>query len=96
LATKNVQVIDGAVNGTNPVFEVSDDLFIKVFLNGQDTAFLSDFLELEDDYKFWNAFYLKKVDKKILRGIHGTLHLTGSNAEPGYFPNRKETDVKAR
>jgi hypothetical protein len=95
LATKKVQVIDGAVNGTNPVFEVSDELFVKIFPNGQDTAFLSDFTEIEDDLEFWNAFYRKKVEKKMLNGIHGTLHSTGSNAEPEYFPTRKESDVNA-
>ncbi|RCW40343.1 hypothetical protein [Paenibacillus prosopidis] len=93
---KSVQVIDGGVNGTNPVFEVSEQQFVRIFPDGQDIAFLSDFPELEDDIEFWNNFYHKKIDKKNVNGIHGTLHTRGSFVEPEYFPSRRESDVKTK
>ncbi|WP_352420582.1 hypothetical protein [Proteiniborus sp.] len=37
--------------------------------------------------------YSNKVNKKEIKGIHGTLHLQGSNCDSKYFPDRKEEKV---
>jgi hypothetical protein len=91
---KNVQIIDGAINSTFDIFEVSLNQFKVVFPDNKDVAFLDDFPHLDNQTEFWKEFYKSKVDKEKVRGIHGTLHLTGSEVEKDEFPNRKETDVR--
>ncbi len=95
---KNFQVIDGALNSTFEVFQVSDNLFEVMFPNGTDVAFIADvekrFKEQGADESIWNQVYRRRVDKKKLKGIHGTLHLIGSPCYKDFFPTRKEADVK--
>ncbi|QIZ08592.1 hypothetical protein HFZ78_19295 [Priestia megaterium] len=87
---KNVQVIDGAINSTFEVYEVDIELFDILFPNGNDIAFVSDFPNLEDS-DFYERFYSKMVNKKKVKGIHGTPHLDDIAKES--FPNRRETDA---
>jgi len=91
---KNVQVIDGAINSIFKIFEISEEQFNILFPKGSDIAFLEDFPELEDDLKFWKEFYKNRINKNNVIGIHGTLHLTGSDIDKLEFPNRKESDLK--
>ena len=91
---KHIQVIDGAVNSTFDVFEVPDGIFRRIFSDGTDVAFLAEVeqrLGVADDRNFWQAVYGLKVDKKSLLGIHGTLHLTGSQCHPDFFPKHRES-----
>lgn len=69
-----------------------EQVFIKLFPNGADVAFASDF-DIED-VELWNTVYSKQVDKKSICGIHGILHVTGSPVKKEYFPNRREADVR--
>jgi hypothetical protein len=64
-----------------------------LFPNGQDMAFVSDFPDIGYDNNCWDKFYAKKVNKKKIQGIHGTLDLTDSDVEKEYFPNRRESDT---
>lgn len=89
----NVQVIDGASNSIFEIYNISEEQFNIFFSNGADVAFTSDFPHLDDDEDFWSLFYSRRVDKKKVKGIHGTLHLEGNDAEKECFPNRKETDT---
>lgn len=92
---KNIQIIDGARNSVLEIYAIDDEIFDKIFGNGKDIVFLSDLKEYLDYDKpeiqaFWLKVYFKRVDKKTVNGIHGTLHLDGSNCEKRYFPARKE------
>ncbi|GGI11711.1 hypothetical protein [Gottfriedia solisilvae] len=90
---KNVQVIDSAVNSIFKIFEVSSEQFNILFPNHSEIAFLEDYPELIDDISFWSEFYKNRLDKIDVVGIHGTLHLTGSDIDKSEFPNRRELDV---
>ena len=92
---KNIQIIDGARNSVFEIYEVEDSVFEKIFPNRIDIAFIDDLAELTDyskeaNERFWIKFYSKKKDKKVINGIHGTLHLLGSNCDASFFPDRKE------
>jgi hypothetical protein len=95
---KNVQIIDGAVNSVFEIYEVDDYTFDEIFVDDQDTVFLSDihkysdFTE-EESVLFWKKVYSCRKDKKEINGIHGTLHLDGSNCKKEYFPEGKESLV---
>ena len=92
---KNIQIIDGATNSVFEIYEVDDITFGKIFSNEKDVVFLSDLLQYLDYDKpeneaFWQKVYSCRKDKKTVNGIHGTLHLEGSNGKKKFFPDGKE------
>ncbi|SHL04188.1 hypothetical protein [Desulforamulus aeronauticus] len=92
---KNIQIIDGARNSVFEIYAIDDETFGKIFGNEMDVVFLSDLTEYLDYDKpeiqaFWLKVYSKKMDKRNVNGIHGTLHLDSSYCEKSYFPERKE------
>lgn len=92
---KNIQVIDGAINSTFDIFEIEDEKFDILFPGEKDVSFLEDYPQrLLNNNHFWDTIYCRKVDKKSVNGIHGTLHLTGSDIDKNEFPNRKESDIR--
>jgi hypothetical protein len=91
---KNIQIVDGAINSTFDIFEIDDEKFDILFPNNTDISFLDDYPHLSNDKHFWSSVYSRRVNKKKVNGIHGTLHLTGSDIDKNEFPNRKETDVR--
>ncbi len=97
---KNVQVIDGALNSTFEIYQVSDEVFRIMFPDDSDIAFLDEveerFKQIGYDDRIWDTVYKDRVDKKQVAGIHGTLHLTGSYGSKSSFPNRKESGVVKR
>lgn len=93
---KNIQVIDGAINSTFDIFEIDDEKFSVLFPNNTDLSFLEDYPDLMNDRYFWSLIFSRKVDKKEVTGIHGTLHLTGSDTDKDEFPNRKESDINLK
>ncbi len=42
LKMKNIQIIEGSKNSVFEIYEVSNNIFAKVFPNGTDVAFLED------------------------------------------------------
>lgn len=94
---KNIQVIDGALNSTFPIYEISTDVFDIMFPDNADVVFLDEVEDRFDvlgiDDNIWNQVYRHQVDKKTVVGIHGTLHLTGSPVSKVYFPTYRETEV---
>jgi hypothetical protein len=94
---KHIQIIDGAVNSIFEIYEVSDELFQLIFPGDSDIAFSNDveyaFQKMDGD-QLWALVYESRVDKKDVLGIHGTLHLTGSNCKKEFYPTRKETEVR--
>jgi hypothetical protein len=41
--TKNIQVIDGAINCHYPIYSIEEEYFNLIFPNGQDIEFIDDF-----------------------------------------------------
>ena len=93
---KNIQVIDGAVNSIFEIYRVPNALFDLMFPEGTDIAFIDDVenaFGMANKENLWDQVYRNRVDKKRVRGIHGTLHLTGSAVSKKYFQTRKEAEV---
>src|SRR5215210_6527651 len=92
-SVKNIQVIDGALNSVFEIYAVSDEVHARLFPDGTDIAFAEEFPESDP---IWTEFYRNRVDKKSVRGIDGTLHLTRKADVSPFFPTRKETEVRSR
>ena len=94
LNVKNVQIIDGAVNSVFEIYEIDDFSFEEIFTNDRDVVFMSDITKYldcnEESVSFWQKLYSNRKDKKSINGIHGTLHLEGSNCQKIYFLKGKE------
>ena len=98
---KNVQVVTSAANCPVLVFRVSDEDYGLLFPDGRDLAFEDEAQERistggvnfgELVRRIWSA----PVDKKTLRGIHGTYYERDACVEPSYFPNFRESDFHDR
>ena len=95
---KNIQIIDGAANSVFEIYEVDDFTFNEIFANDRDVVFITDIHKYLDFTKeevrvFWQKVYSCRMDKKKINGIHGTLHLEGSNCKRDYFLDGKESLV---
>ncbi len=94
---KNIQVIDVATNSTYDVYRIPDKIFVVIFPNDTDIAFVSEVEKrLRDaglDDTVWSTIFGTRIDKKRVYGIHGTLHLAGSAVSKWNFPTRKESDA---
>jgi hypothetical protein len=93
---KNVQIIDGAVNCTYPVFQFTDEQFSLIFpVVGQDLAFaeeLSEKLSQADLSRAFDGAWDRPVDKQHLQGLHGTIFY-GFGDRKHHFPlTRRECD----
>ena len=94
---KNIQVVDGSQNSVFEIYAVSDKLFSLVFPKGTDVAFEKDLLKKfpKQDHRF-KALYKRRLDKKSIRGIHGTLCLALSESDSKFFPTRREAEAICR
>lgn len=94
---KNIQIIDGAQNSVFEIYAIPDKLFSLIFPKGTDVAFEKDLLKKfpQQDRRF-KTLYKRRLDKKSIRGIHGTLCLALSASDPKYFPTRREAEVICR
>jgi hypothetical protein len=95
---RNVQIYDGATNATFGVVGVPARLFEVLFPGGADVAFLSLVpARLRGNgaraAAFWSEFYSFDLDKRLIVGIHGTLHYDSDRVRPEFFPRRREADV---
>jgi hypothetical protein len=87
---KNIQVIDGAMNSIFEIYAIRNDLFARLFPNGADIAFTR---ELPENLPGIEKLYARRVPKRKVKGIHGTLHLELSDGDPKFFPMRREINV---
>lgn len=93
---KNVQVVDGGANSLFEIYAVPDEIFNLMFPNGSDVAFLEDVDRVfaqHGNQSLWQDVYATRLEKRSVRGVHGTLHLTGSPCDPHFFPTRREKEV---
>jgi hypothetical protein len=72
---KNIEIVDGALNNRFEIYEVVDEVFDRLFKNGEDKIYLDDVDEdLQEDGQFWDQVYVKEVDRHEVQGIHWILH----------------------
>lgn len=93
--TKNVQVIDGAMNCAYDVFPASEADFAVLFPDGQDVEFIEDFWRRVGAKKageIIGRLYEKRADKKKIHGIHGTLFYQ-LEFKKQFYPTKREADL---
>jgi hypothetical protein len=94
---KNVQIIDGADNCTYDIYAVTDDEFVAIFPNGADVEFVEDFVSRVGEKRaaeISDAMWTRRVDKKQVVGIHGTLFYE-LRRKAAYYPTKKESEAIA-
>lgn len=95
--TKNVQVIDGAMNCAYDVFPASEADFAVLFPNGQDIEFIEDFgkrVGVKRARDIVRRLYAKRANKKAVHGIHGTLFYQ-LEFKKQFYPTKREADLDA-
>lgn len=93
--TKNIQVIDGALNCTYDIFAATERDFAAIFPRGRDIEFIEDFgkrVKAKRGNAILQRLWEARVDKKRVRGIHGTLFYQLSFKKK-YYPTKKESEM---
>lgn len=93
--TKNIQVIDGALNCTYDIWSTSDRDFALIFPDGRDIEFsddLSNRLGTRRAIAVLRRLWANPIDKKAVVGIHGTLFYRQSYKKD-YYPTRKSDEM---
>lgn len=94
---KNVQVIDGAVNCTYPIYAFTDDEFLLVFpASGQDIEFIDDAIARFKSKGLVNVLknvWSRPIKKANAVGIHGTLYYELEEKKE-FYPTKSEKDVE--
>jgi hypothetical protein len=95
---KNIQVIDGAENCAYDIFAAEDDEFQIIFpSDGQDVEFVEDaYARLGEKAaaRIFGALWDRRVDKKTVKGLHGTL-FCGLLHKRRYYPTKREAEAIA-
>lgn len=94
---KHIQVIDGADNCTYDIYAATDEEFNSIFPAGTDIEFIEDFVsrvgeDAADD--LLKCIWKRRVNKKEVQGIHGTLFYDLS-FKKRYYPTKKESEMRA-
>ena len=94
---KNVQVIDGANNSTYSIYQFSEQQFSLVFPGkGQDIEFIEDVVKRLGDKAvatlLKSAWKRGAVNKKKVKGIHGTLFY-GLDFKRKYYPSKIDAEM---
>lgn len=94
--TKNVQIIDGAMNCTYSIYAFTDEQFALLFPGeGQDVEFIEDTwgrLSPEQRERAFSGAWARPVRKPDAQGIHGTLFYQ-LDYKKKYYPSKREGDV---
>ena len=94
---KNIQVIDGADNCAYDVFAAEENEFRAIFpAQGQDIEFVEDVVKrLGDDEaaKILGGVWGRRIDKKAIAGIHGTLFCDLEKKRQVYPAKREDEAV---
>src|SRR5262249_53553929 len=95
-STKNVQIIDGAMNCTYHIYAFTDEEFALIFPEeGQDIEFIEDVWKRLSKKQWKRAFsgaWTRPVRKPDAQGIHGTLFYQ-LDYKKKYYPSKRESDV---
>jgi hypothetical protein len=92
---KNIQVIDGADNCAYDIFSMSDASFRLMFPDGRDIEFIDDFIERVGQKKagsILNSVWKRRMDKKSVVGIHGTLFYELDHKKR-FYPTKKSAEL---
>jgi len=93
---RNVQIIDGASNCTYSIFQFSDRQFAAIFpAKGQDIEFIDDAVRRIGDQnlgRLLKSAWKRPVDKKKVRGIHGTLFYELASKKK-YYPTKIDAEM---
>jgi hypothetical protein len=93
---KNVQVIDGANNCTYSIYQFSDRQFAAIFpAKGQDIEFIEDAVRRlggQQVGKLLKSAWKRVLDKKKVRGIHGTLFYE-LKFKKKYYPTKIDAEM---
>ena len=96
---KNIQVIDGAINASYSIFAATDEEFAAIFhRKGQDIEFSEDFFrraKAEKATAIMNRIWERRVDKKEVVGIHGTLFY-GLPEKKKFYERKREPVIDWR
>lgn len=72
---KNIEIVDGALNSRFEIYTVEDQIFERLFPNGEGEIYLEDLDErLQCDAAFWDLVYAHEADRRTVQGIHGIMH----------------------
>jgi hypothetical protein len=91
---RNIQVIDGALNATYDVFQATDEEFAAIFIGSSDVEFIDDFIARvgeEEAQRTLEPIWSRRIDKKAVQGIHGTLFFE-LDFKKKYYPNKRDSD----
>ena len=96
---KNIQVIDGAINASYSIFAATEDEFSAIFpRKGQDIGFSEDFFRRarsETATAIMTRIWKRRVDKKTVTGIHGTLFY-GLTEKKKFYERKREPVIDWR
>ncbi len=94
---KNVQIIDGAINCTYPIYAFTGDEFSSIFpAFGQDIEFIDDARDRIGSDKLGKVLkevWKRPVKKSDVIGIQGTLFYELEEKKK-YYPSKSEKDVE--
>ncbi len=95
---KNIQVIDGALNCGYEIFSTTVKDFFLIFPDpGQDIEFSDQFFARvgnEVAERVTTQLWKSRMDKKAIKGIHGTLFY-GLEKKKQFYPTRRESEMVA-
>jgi hypothetical protein len=95
---KNIQVFDGALNAVYDIFAVTDAEFRLIFPAGTDVAFIDDVLRTNKGRKkplaaAFNRIWKRRIPKRDVVGIHGTLFYELAHKKVYYASRRDEEAI---
>jgi len=93
--TKNVQVIDGALNCVYDIFAASEIDYALLFSDDADVAFVEDFESLPNVARISEALkrlWMNRVPKADANGIHGIL-FCGLPEKRQFYPTRRDEEA---
>ncbi|MAK80552.1 MAG: hypothetical protein CMJ17_01530 [Phenylobacterium sp.] len=97
--TKNIQVIDDAINASYSIFAATEAEFSAIFpRKGQDIEFSEDFFRRakpDAATEIMNRIWERRVDKKTVGGIHGTLFY-GLPEKKKFYERKREPVIDGR
>ncbi|MDX2238482.1 MAG: hypothetical protein NW203_13045 [Hyphomonadaceae bacterium] len=96
---KNVQIIDGAVNGAFSVFQATDEEFALIFPDDRDIELIEDLIDRLGETaasSVLTPIWDRPSLKRDAIGIHGTLFYDNEHRRHHIPPSKREVDWDTR